>query len=102
MSPYPNIAKTVSKVMVKMGKSITIDGTVYACLASDSQVMREIDEDGGSKVMRVLDTDILQADLITVPAVGTKCTFNGTEYRIPQGSTSESLGSVFRITWEAL
>ena len=101
-TPYKNIAKVVRKTAERLAAKITIGGAQYLCFASDAEVRREIEEDGGVKVSRVLQTDLFQADFAAPPAAGTRCTFNGIEYRIPQGVEAESIGVVYRVMWEAV
>ena len=88
--------------MKKMARTITIAGAPHKAFVGDAAVMREIDENGGQRVTRTLQTDVLQSDFASPPLAGTKGEIDGVQYRIPSGVEAESVGSIYRITWEAI
>lgn len=95
------IKQMIAKVTTDADTSIVIAGTSVPCLVSD-QSYTETGEGAGSKVIRMMETDILLDDLTGIDvSVGVKATFDGVPYRIHEPKTTHSNGNAIRITWGA-
>ena len=100
MSYDARVKAAQGKAASLIGKTITIAGTPYACLASDLETVKELTE-AGIKVSRNMVTIIDESLFSSVPDIGTLGTYAGTILRLTDSKTRSATGGVLRMTWEA-
>jgi hypothetical protein len=93
------VKESQSLASIAVGKTLTIAGTAYPCLAGDI-VLREELTDAGIKRTRTLQTDFQSADFAAVPSIGTLGTYNGVQLRLTDTQTTSAVGGVIRFDWE--
>jgi hypothetical protein len=100
MSYDARVKATQGKAASLIGKTITISGTSYACLASDLETVKELTE-AGIKVSRNMVTIIDESLFTTLPDIGTLGTYGATILRLTDAITRSATGGTLRFTWEA-
>lgn len=77
----------IARILTDAGNTATIDGQTYNCIVSTAMLKKPLD-DGGFIIDPGIEIVALVDDFGTLPAIGTKATTGGQEYRIVERMVS--------------